>query len=527
MGHGLGIVWAKKGLAFGWYCVVGWGIMAGKKRTREVAARRFSEEQERALASFEPMWRYGAGVGCPQGQMENFTKANLFLQPRQLEFAARCRECDGEGGPTAVMFGGGRGSAKTHAVWAQVFADDCQRMPGLKVLILRKVGKANQEQINDYRQKLLACLPHEYRQQAQEIVFTNGSKVILGNFKDEKDIDKYLGLEYDLIAISESNQLTFTKKKFILTCLRTSKQGWRPRLYEDTNPGGVGMAENKAMYVLPWRQGREASSGTRYVHTTVYDNKFINKEYITQLETLTGWQRKAWLDGDWDFAAGAFFTNFIPDIHVYPNDRVKFDEFKEAVRWFASYDFGFAHNAACILFAENKAGETFMVDEYCESEQVVAEQAENIRQMLKNHHLEPGDLEFFVAGRDCFSRNEDGKTIAMAFDDLGLSMTVAEVDRANGWKRCHSLFGDVSRGIAARGYVHQRCKNLIVQIGLAQHSERRPGDVEKFNADSEGNGGDDCLDAWRFGIASDPSHAIKFAKPVSLNRNPYQMIGIN
>ena len=483
------------------------------------------DERAKAMAVFMPMWQYGASVGCCREQLEKFTHANLFLQPKQLEFVSACRACDVDGGPTAVMFGGGRGSAKTHAVWSQVFADDCQRMPGLKVLILRKVGKANQEQINDYRQKLLAQLPHEYKQQAQEIIFPNGSKVILGNFKDEKDIDKYLGLEYDLIAISESNQLTFTKKKFILTCLRTSKAGWRPRLYEDTNPGGVGMAENKAMYVTPWRQGRERETGTRYIHTTVYDNKFINKEYIKQLETLTGWQRKAWLDGDWDFAAGSFFTNFVPEHHVYPNDKVDFDE-KKAVRWYAAYDFGFAHNAACILFAEDREGRTYMVDEFCESEQVIAEQAEGIKFMLGQHKLEPHELDFFVAGKDCFSRNEDGKTIAMAFYDEGIDMTPAEVDRANGWKRCHALFGDLAAGVQAKGYVNRRCANLISQIQLAQHSERRPGDVEKFNADAEGNGGDDCLDAWRFGIASDPSHALAFAKPVALTKSPYQMIGL-
>jgi len=52
---------------------------------------------------------------------------------------------------------------------------------------------------------------------------------------------------------------------------------------------------------------------------------------------------------------------------------------------------------------------------------------------------------------------------------------------------------------------------------------KRPGDIEKFNADSEGNHGDDALDSWRFGISSDPSHAITFAKALPVSR--YQMIG--
>jgi phage terminase large subunit len=487
--------------------------------------QKLTPEQEEAMKVWLPMWQYGKSVGCPRDQMDNFTKAGIYLQPKQLEFCAAARECDKEGGPTAVMSGGGRGSAKSYSILSQIFADDCQRFPALKVLLLRKIGKANQEQVQDYRTRLLHSLPHDYRQQAGEITFNNGSKVIMGNFKDEKDIDRYMGQEYDIIYIMESNQLTFAKKKFILTCLRTSKQGWRPRAYEDTNPGGVGMAENKQMYVIPWKQKREHETGTRYIHSTVYDNKFINKEYVKLLESLTGWQRKAWLEGDWDFAAGSFFTNFIPEVHVYPNKDKTLDE-RNIVRWAISYDYGFAHNAACILHGWDKANFHYVVDEWVDSENVIFEQAEAIKQMLADHHITVDDLSFAVAGRDCFSRNEDGKTIADAFSENGIDFTVAEVDRANGWKRCHALFGDVSAGIEPKGYISAKCKHLISQIQLAQHSEKRAGDVEKFNADIEGNGGDDALDAWRFGVASDPHHAIRFARPVAISRSPYQPLGL-
>ena len=64
---------------------------------------------------------------------------------------ARLCDLDSPDSPTAIMYGGGRGAAKTHGVWAQVFADDCQRFPGLKCLILRKIGKANKEQVDDLR----------------------------------------------------------------------------------------------------------------------------------------------------------------------------------------------------------------------------------------------------------------------------------------------------------------------------------------------------------------------------------------
>lgn len=460
------------------------------------------------------MFEQGKRASCPPDQVENFLKAGLILQPKQFEFCSKARLCDHPAGPTAIMFGGGRGAAKTHALWTQLWCDDCQRFPGLKALILRKVGKANKEQVNDYRGKLLRNLEHNYKQQDGIIEFPNGSKVWIGNFKDEKDIDKYIGQEYDVICISESNQLTFSKKKFILTCLRTSKPGWRPRVYEDTNPGGVGMAENKKIYVDPAKAGNETH--TRYVHATVYDNKFINPEYVAQLESLTGWQRKAWLNGDWDFAAGAFFTNFVGTVHVYPNPQKNYQD-KDFVRWFLAYDFGFSHNAAAILCGEAGNGDICFVDEFCESELVIEEQALNISHLLSRHGLVFEDLSFAVAGKDCFNRNEEGKTIAQLFEDYGISFTIADMDRCNGWKRMHALFGDISAGVKPRGYVHSRCINLIDQIGKAQHSLKRPGDVEKFNADEEGNGGDDALDAARFICASDPNQAVLWAKPLDIS----------
>jgi phage terminase large subunit len=471
-----------------------------------------TREQRQKEAVYLPYLQAGKKAGCPPDQMVNFIKAGLILQEKQLEFAAKCRECDKPDGPMSVMFSGGRGSSKTHGGASQVFADDCQRFPGLKFLYLRKVGRANKEQIADIRKVVLAHLKHDYLEQKGTITFENGSHVILGNYKDEKDLDKYLGIEYDGIMIEEANQLSFSKQKNILSCLRTSKAGWRPRAYLLTNPGGVGHATNRKIYYEPWKEKREKE--TRFVHSTVLDNKFVNKEYLEYLKSLTGWQRKAWLEGSWDFMQGAFFSNFVEDVHVYPNKGAAFDE-RYSRRWFAAYDFGFAHNSACLLCGEDDKGVQFVVDEHCECEQSLSETIEDIKAMFARHHVSISDLDYFAAGRDCFSRDENGKTIANTFDEAGITLVPAEVDRINGWARLYEKFGDISKGIPPGLYVHQRCKNLIEQIQAAQHSEKRQGDIEKFNADKDGEGGDDCLDCCRFLVASDPSTSIKYAKPIA------------
>src|SRR5882672_3397907 len=101
-------------------------------------------------------------AGCPKDQLKNFLRAGVVLQPRQLAASAAARLCDRAEGPTAIGYGGARGGGKSHWLLAQMGADDCQRVPGLKCLLLRKVGKANMEHFEDLRQRLFSKLKHEF-----------------------------------------------------------------------------------------------------------------------------------------------------------------------------------------------------------------------------------------------------------------------------------------------------------------------------------------------------------------------------
>ena len=90
--------------------------------------------------NLEPYLALGRSLDCPMDQMQNFALAGLALQPRQLAASAAARLCDRPDGPTSIGFGGARGGGKSFWLMAQMGADDCQRVPGLKCLLLRKVG---------------------------------------------------------------------------------------------------------------------------------------------------------------------------------------------------------------------------------------------------------------------------------------------------------------------------------------------------------------------------------------------------
>src|SRR6516164_11000497 len=227
----------------------------------------------------------GREAGCPSEQMGNFVRAGVVLQPRQLAASAAARLCDQVDGPTAVGYGGARGGGKSHWLLAQMGADDCQRVPGLKCLLLRKVGKANMEHFEDLRRRLFTGLAHEFSAYRGVLTFGNGSRIIAGHFQAEKDIDAYLGLEYDAIGIEEATTLTSRKYQDITTCCRSSKPGWRPRIYSTTNPGGVGHAWYRTRFVAPMLEKREVD--TRFIPARVGDNAFNNPEYRRILEGLT------------------------------------------------------------------------------------------------------------------------------------------------------------------------------------------------------------------------------------------------
>lgn len=457
--------------------------------------------------------------GCTLEQVENFVYAGVLLQSKQLEIAALCRQCDSPDGPREILAGGGRGSGKTNALLAQIFCDDCQRVKGLKVLCLRKVGKANKEQVEDFRKKLLMRLKHNYREQKQEILFENGSMVIMGNFKDEKDIDKYLGLEYDLIYIMESNQLTPSKKVNILSCLRTNKPDWRPRCYQDTNPGGIDHVGNKRKFVDPWKiekDGGAKQSATRYVHSVVDDNKFVDSDYKKFLQTLVGWQRMAWLDGSWEFMAGSFFSNFYESVHVYPNEQTKLNT-RSISRWFAGLDYGFSHPTAFVLGCETESGDVFIVGTYFAANTLIEEHAANIFNLLALHNVTIDELEFIAAGRDCFKVDKDGSTVATEYQERGIMLTAVHIDRINAWSQVAEVFGDVSKQIRPRCFIHKNCPELVVQIQVAQCDPKKPNDILKMNADSEtGDGGDDLLESFRNLLVMAYSSLITDVKPIQM-----------
>ena len=131
------------------------------------------------MLDLDPYLKMALGLGCTKDQLENFLKAGITLQYKQLAACGAARACDHPDGPTEVGFGGGRCGGKTFWMLCQMGLDHCQRIPNLKCLLLRKTAKSNLEHFEDLRRIIFKRVPHVFKVRKGEIIFRNGSRSLL------------------------------------------------------------------------------------------------------------------------------------------------------------------------------------------------------------------------------------------------------------------------------------------------------------------------------------------------------------
>lgn len=457
------------------------------------------------MSSLDKFLTFAHSAGMQRSQLERFLAAGYVPTARQILAHVEARRMDRQGYANELLFGGARGGGKTHGLLAQAGIDDCQRFDGLKFLFLRKIGASAKESLDDLRMRLFAKIPHEFSR--GNIYFLNGSRIISGHFYAEKDVDKYIGLEFDGLILEEAGTLSKAKIEAVGGSIRSSRQDWRVRKYYSTNPGGVGHAYLKKKFILPFRQNKETE--TRFIPSSSKDNPYLSQDYKTYLNSLTGWLREAWLEGNWDVAAGQYFDNFNYDKVVCKPNKISAD-LKPFTVW-ASLDYGFNHYTTCYLFCKID-GIVYIVDEFAARRQLVKTNCEGIIAMLNRNGLELSDLATFVSGPDVFAKRGDtGTCVADEFAKYGIYLRPAKTDRIAGATKMLQMFGDEKQGIEPTIRISNRCTGLIECLPNLMHDENRPEDVRKVDIDDEGIGGDDYYDGTRYGVMeSDISKGVIF-----------------
>lgn len=268
-----------------------------------------------------------------------------------------------------------------------------------------------------------------YNESDKTLSLPNGSKIIFGYCASDRDLLRYQGQEYDVVAIDEATQLSEYQFSVFKACLRGCND-FPKRIYLTCNPGGVGHGWVKRLFVdRDFRDG-ESPEDYDFIQALVYDNEILVKKnigYVKQLESLPKRLREAWLHGRWDVFEGQFFPEFNYSEHVC--DRSVIDIHR--LRRFVAFDYGFDMTAALVLGADAE-GNLFVIDEFCESGLTLSRAAEEISRLCR-----PYAPEYAVASPDLWNRRQDsgksGFEIMQACDGMP-PMRSADDRRVAGWR---------------------------------------------------------------------------------------------
>ncbi|MDY0072501.1 MAG: terminase family protein [Thauera sp.] len=155
----------------------------------------------------------------------------------------------------------------------------------------------------------------------------NGATVKMRYIENERDYGRYHGHQYTGISFDEVTEYATPAGLLKMLSTLRSAAGVPCTVRLTGNPGGIGHAWVKQRYIdvaPPYTPYRDPDTGfTRmFVPSRTADNTILLKNdpnYRNRILAATGGNdalRKAWLEGDWNIVAGAFFDCWRTARHV-------------------------------------------------------------------------------------------------------------------------------------------------------------------------------------------------------------------
>ena len=408
-----------------------------------------------------------------------------------------------------VAYGGARGGGKSWAVRTNALLM-AARYPGITQVLIRR---SYPELYSNHIKPFLKMLPkgcYTYNDTKKELTLPNTSRIIFRYCACDKDLLNFQGTEYDLMYIDEATQFTEEQFRVLAACVRGTENGFPKRCYLTCNPGGVGHAWVKRLFVD--RQYNEGENADEYsfIQAGVRDNKALMKsqpDYIRQLEALPPKLREAWLDGSWDIQSGQFFEDFRDRPEHYADRQFThvIDPFEIPADWkiYRSFDWGYHRPFSCGWWAVDYDGVVYRILEMygCTDtpnegvrwtpDKVFSEIAKTEREhrWLKGKHIGG------VADPAIWD-GETGESIAQCAARHGVYFTKGDHARIPGWMQLHYRLAFDENGFAQM-YVFRNCRAFIRTLPLLQYNTQMGEDL-----DSDGE--DHIADETRYFLMSRP-----------------------
>lgn len=379
-----------------------------------------------------------------------------------------------------IAYGGARGGGKSWAARTKAILL-ALNYTGIQILILRRTLKELRE---NHVLPLVVQLQGiaKYNAQEKEFIFPNGSRILLGYCSAESDVLQYQGQAYDVIFLEEATQFTEFQKDTLTESNRSSgmmQEKFPPRMYFTCNPGGVGHAWVKRLFVDKEYRNKENPANYEFVPSTVYDNEFLmvnNPEYVENLENLPEMRKRAMLYGDWDAFEGQYFAEWDRAIHVVkPCDPPK--EYNR----FISLDYGMDMTAAYWWVVDTQ-GFCTIYRELHEPNLILSRAAQRIKEMcpVDKDGKQTEKIDYIVASPDLWNkRQETGESGAEIMQSNGIKdiawLRPANDSRIPGWRAMREYLNPVPDQYGTktpRLRITETCVNACRNIPLLQYDER-------------------------------------------------------
>lgn len=154
----------------------------------------------------------------------------------------------------------------------------------------------------------------------------SGASVKMRYIENEKDYGRYHGHSYTRISLDEVTEYVSPLPLLKMKSTMRSPYGVPCTMRATGNPGGVGHGWVKDRYVVhgPYVPYTDPETGLvmMFIPSKMSDNKILmdnDPKYRGNILAATHGNealRKAWLEGDWDIVAGAFFESWKASRHV-------------------------------------------------------------------------------------------------------------------------------------------------------------------------------------------------------------------
>ena len=445
-----------------------------------------------------------------------------------------------------LFLGGGRGGAKSYTILLLILRAVEQYGAKCRALYLRQSHKGCADFEALCLENFGAIYSKALRFNGQEGLFRfpNGATLEINQLADAADYAKFHGRSFrPLIAIDECGQYATPE---LIDRMRSNLRGPKDmatRFVLAANPGDVGHMWLSARYVFtgaPWKPFTDKASGRKFVSapSTFLDNPFIDQaEYRKQLESSCPTDPellRAWLEGDWAVARGAYFAAVLDERRV-ATDPWEAIPLYRGERWdtWLAHDFGSSAPSCTYLFAKSPGAtgpdgrwyardSLVVVDELATNDPVhlnkgmeytVPRLADEIKAFCKRWGVVPQGC----ADDAIFAKTGSGLgSIAEEFRMQGVHFQQAQKgDRIGGWTRMRRLLADAGKADVPGLFVARHCKYFWATVPYLGRDPRRVEDVDS-------RGPDHAADAIRYGIGYTPARATQRAMFKSPRKPVYQ-----